>query len=100
MGESPMQELIGNQLIEMEVAGHKEMQAADIGQVDAAHLEDERGEECDQVDDQQILCDGRYAEHHKIDDLLSYDFEFTICNLHLYYLRCKNTKNISFLAPK
>jgi len=25
-----------------------------------------RGDECDQVYDQQILCNGRYAEHHVV----------------------------------
>ena len=64
MHERGVQKQIGHQLIIMEMAGHEEMQSPDVCQVDAAHLEDKRGKESNQVDDQQILCDGRYAEHH------------------------------------
>jgi hypothetical protein len=48
----------------MEVAGHEEMQSANISQVDATHLEDKRGKEGYQVYDQQILCNRGYTEHH------------------------------------
>ena len=66
MHETGVEEQIGDQLIEVEIACHKEMQAADVGQIDAAHLQDECGNECDQIDDQQIFCDGWYAEHHAL----------------------------------
>ena len=50
----------------MEIAGHEEVKAANISQINTTQLENEGGYERDQVYDQQILCNGRYAEHHVV----------------------------------
>ena len=93
MHETGMKKQIGHQLVEMEMTGHEEMQAPDISQVYTAHLQDKRGKKGYQVNDQQILRDGRYAEHHidlRFNDLL-------IIYLALqHYFGGKITKNISF----
>ena len=91
-----MQEQIGHQLIIMEVAGHEEMQTPDVCQVNASHLEDQRGKEGNQVDDQQILRDGWYAEHHKIYDLLIYYLRFWPCGA----ISAAKLRKISCFSPK
>ena len=70
MHERAMQEQIRYQLVEMEMAGHEEMESANICQVYATHLQDKCCKKGYQINDQQILCDGSYAEHHMICNLL------------------------------
>ena len=91
-----MQKQIGHQLIIMKVAGHEEMQSSDVCQVDSTHLENQRGKEGNQVDDQQILRDGWYAEHHAIYDLLIYDLRFWPCGV----ISAAKLRKISRFFPK
>ena len=60
-----MQKQIGYQLIQVEIDGHKEVQTTDVSKVDATQLENEGGNECDQIYDQQIFGNCGYAEHHR-----------------------------------
>ena len=60
-----MQEQIGYQLVQMEVAGHEEMKTSYVCEVDTTQLENVGGNECDQVYDQQVFGDCGYAEHHR-----------------------------------
>ena len=64
MHEVGMEKQVGYELIEMEVVGHKEVQASNVGKVDTAQLQNYGGKECYQVNDEQILCNRWYAEHH------------------------------------
>ena len=106
MHEAGVQEEISHQLIQMEVAGQKEMQTSDVSQVDASHLENKRSKECQQINNQQILGNGWYTEHHIIYDLQIDDL--SIYDLQIDYLRfclaaCfarKITKNICFSCRK
>jgi hypothetical protein len=61
-----MKKEIGDELIKMEVIGHEEMEASDVGQIDSLHLQNIRRQKSDAVDDQQIFCDGWYAEHFSV----------------------------------
>jgi hypothetical protein len=58
--------------------------------------EDQRGKEGNQVDDQQILRDGWYAEHHKIYDLLIYYLRFWPCGA----ISAAKLRKISCFSPK
>ena len=58
-----MQKQVGDQLIEVEILGHEKVKTADIGKVNSTHLEDYRSQKGNEVDNQQILCDGGYAKH-------------------------------------
>ena len=66
MHEVCMQKEISYELIEVEVVGHEEVQASNVGQVNASQLQNYGGQECYQVNDEQILCNRWYAEHHNI----------------------------------
>jgi len=48
----------------MEIAGHEEMQATDVCQINVSQLKNICGNKSDQINDQQIFGDGWYAEHH------------------------------------
>ena len=65
MGESRVHEHICEQLIDAEVLRHKEMQAQDIGKVNARSLKHFSGKKHYHVDDKQILCYWRYIAHKK-----------------------------------
>ena len=58
-----MQKEISNQLIEVEILGHEKVKTTDIGEVDSTHLKNYRSQEGNEVDNQQILCNGGYAKH-------------------------------------
>jgi hypothetical protein len=64
MHETGMQEEIGHQLVKMTIIGHEKMKSADVFQIDSSQFQNKRGKEGDQINDQQILCDRGYAEHH------------------------------------
>ena len=65
MHEVSMQEQVGYQLVQMEVAGHEEVKTSYICEVDTTQLENVSSNECDQVYDQQVFGDCGYAEHHR-----------------------------------
>jgi hypothetical protein len=64
---------ISYQLIKMEIIGHEKMKSADGRQIYSLHLKNQCCQECNAVDYQQIFCDGWYAKHLFIDDLLIYN---------------------------
>ena len=47
----------------MEILGHEKVKAPDIGKVDSAHLKNDRCQKGNEVDNQQILCNGGYTKH-------------------------------------
>jgi hypothetical protein len=49
----------------VEITCHEEVQTTNVGEVDATQLKDVGGNKCDQVNDQQILGNCRYAEYHR-----------------------------------
>jgi hypothetical protein len=59
-----MQELVGDELIEVEILRHKEVQTTPAVQENASLLQYPRGEENQRVDNEQVLCDSRYVVVH------------------------------------
>jgi hypothetical protein len=91
-----MQEHVGDKLEQVEVAGHKEMQASHVCQVDATHLKHPGGYENQEVDNEQILGNGWYvAEHGTFYNLVIYCLLFPTIAFWPFF-GCKITKNICF----
>jgi hypothetical protein len=59
-----MQEHIGDELEQVEIAGHEEMQASHVCQVYATHMKHPCGNENQEVNDEQILGNGWYVAKH------------------------------------
>jgi hypothetical protein len=64
MGETGMQKLIGQELIQVEVTCHEEVKTSKFSQTDVLLLEDQRRKEYHDIDNQQILCYNRYVTKH------------------------------------
>ena len=90
-----MEEHVCQELVDMEVACQKEMKSAQGVQVDAATLQDPRGQKSYNVYDQQMPGHRRYVIHPRTILLVL----FTECIFSLQVLfGYKITKNISFWA--
>jgi hypothetical protein len=56
MGEVSVHEHICEELRRVEVAGHKEVQPQVLGQVYSISLGNHHSEECEDIDNNQVLC--------------------------------------------
>ena len=77
MCKASVQEHVGQELIDMKVAGQEKMKTEQRIQVDAAALKHPRCQKRQYVDDKQVLCHGRYIAHRN--DFLINDSLFTFC---------------------
>ena len=64
MREIGVQKHVSDKLEQVEVAGHKEMETTDIGQIDSAHLENPSSYKCQEVDNEQVFGDCGYITKH------------------------------------
>ena len=71
-----MKEQIGDELVKVEIVCHEEMETSNACQVNSLCLKNQCRQECDTVDYQQIFCDGWYAEHLFIYNLLIDNLRF------------------------
>ena len=67
VGETGVEKLVSQELEEMEILGHEEMQSADCCKVASLHLKQPRSGKSHDVDDKKILCDSRYVSEHLCD---------------------------------
>ena len=59
-----VQELVSDELEEVELAGHEEVESTDGWEVDSPELKNPRCYERQEVDDEQVLGDGGYVAEH------------------------------------
>ena len=86
VGEAAMQEHVCDKLIEIEMGGAEEMQAAPVRQVEStAHLQHNGGQIGQHIDDEQIFCYCWYVLKHFLSSILK-----------IYEFCGKITKNICF----
>ena len=70
---STMHEHVSDQLVDLEIRGHEEVQAEEVIEINAGDGQEQlHGEECQDVDDKEILCDCWYSEHDMAISLLLY----------------------------
>ena len=64
--EIGVQKQVGDQLIQVKIIGHEEVETSQVGKVDSPHLKDQRRQKSKSVDNQQILGNGGYTKHDTI----------------------------------
>ena len=70
---STMHEHVGDELVDLKIGGHEEVQAKEAIEVNAGDGQEQlHGKECQNVDDKQILCNCWYSEHDTAISLLLY----------------------------
>ena len=84
----------------MEIVCQEKMKASDIGQVNPSHLQNQRGQECDAVDNQQIFRYSWNTEHNPIYDLSICVLLFCPVWDNFFSFMAQNYENYLFLSPK
>jgi hypothetical protein len=94
MCQTAMEKHVGKKLVEVEITGHKEMKTEQRGQVYTPELQNPCCNECQKVDNQQILGHGRHIihQHYFTNRFTSYNFLlFRPQNYEKYPSFCSNS---------